>query len=409
MKSKFMKYVRQFSTRKFLLALADSFILIVAALITNFILTIRGFGLASDVLAIPMIIGTICSFAFLFIWGAYSKMWRYFRGRDYLSCVFGVLCGLSAMFLFTRILEMRLPVAFMLTYFAISVIGVCLFRLIFRRTFIDVADICKHSVQYKRTMIIGGGSACRMLLTEIENARKSPSEGDKVSAKYLPVCIIDDDRNKVGKEVNGIEIVGTTADLEHFAKKMEIEQIICAMPSAPEEDRARVLNICSKTNLPVKTIPFIGCLIFDNNNPSLLNQVRDIKVEDLLGREPVTFDNNDIRRFISEKVCMVTGGGGSIGSELVRQIAKYSPKQIIIVDIYENNAYEIQQELIMEYGDSLNLVTLIASVRDYFHMNQIYEKYKPQVVFHAAAHKHVPLMEVSRHLQCRDTRTVPQC
>ncbi len=395
MKSKFMKYVRTFTTRKCLLALADSFTLTAAALITNFILSLHGAGLASDVLVIPMTIGTICSFAFLFIWGAYSKMWRYFRGKDYLSCVFGVLCGLSSMFLFTRILEMRLPLAFLFTYYIIALTGVCLFRLIFRKTFIEVAEICKHSVQYKRTMIIGGGSACKMLLTEIENARASHNTGDKISAQYLPVCIIDDDRNKVGKEVMGIEIVGTTADLAHFAKKMEIEQIVCAMPSAAEEDRTRVLNICSKTNLPVKMIPFIGCLIFDDDHPSLLNQVRDIKVEDLLGREPVKFDNKDIKRFISGKVCMVTGGGGSIGSELVRQIAKYSPKQIIIVDIYENNAYEIQQELVMEYGDKLNLVTLIASVRDYFRMNQIYEKYHPQVVFHAAAHKHVPLMEVS--------------
>ncbi|MBR5364088.1 MAG: polysaccharide biosynthesis protein [Oscillospiraceae bacterium] len=390
-----MKYVRTFTTRKCLLALADSFTLTAAALITNFILSLHGAGLASDVLVIPMTIGTICSFAFLFIWGAYSKMWRYFRGKDYLSCVFGVLCGLSSMFLFTRILEMRLPLAFLFTYYIIALTGVCLFRLIFRKTFIEVAEICKHSVQYKRTMIIGGGSACKMLLTEIENARASHNTGDKISAQYLPVCIIDDDRNKVGKEVMGIEIVGTTADLAHFAKKMEIEQIVCAMPSAAEEDRTRVLNICSKTNLPVKMIPFIGCLIFDDDHPSLLNQVRDIKVEDLLGREPVKFDNKDIKRFISGKVCMVTGGGGSIGSELVRQIAKYSPKQIIIVDIYENNAYEIQQELVMEYGDKLNLVTLIASVRDYFRMNQIYEKYHPQVVFHAAAHKHVPLMEVS--------------
>ncbi|MBQ9906203.1 MAG: polysaccharide biosynthesis protein [Oscillospiraceae bacterium] len=390
-----MKYVRTFTTRKCLLALADSFTLTAAALITNFILSLHGTGLASDVLVIPMTIGTICSFAFLFIWGAYSKMWRYFRGKDYLSCVFGVLCGLSSMFLFTRILEMRLPLAFLFTYYIIALTGVCLFRLIFRKTFIEVAEICKHSVQYKRTMIIGGGSACKMLLTEIENARASHNTGDKISAQYLPVCIIDDDRNKVGKEVMGIEIVGTTADLAHFAKKMEIEQIVCAMPSAAEEDRTRVLNICSKTNLPVKMIPFIGCLIFDDDHPSLLNQVRDIKVEDLLGREPVKFDNKDIKRFISGKVCMVTGGGGSIGSELVRQIAKYSPKQIIIVDIYENNAYEIQQELVMEYGDKLNLVTLIASVRDYFRMNQIYEKYHPQVVFHAAAHKHVPLMEVS--------------
>jgi FlaA1/EpsC-like NDP-sugar epimerase len=135
--------------------------------------------------------------------------------------------------------------------------------------------------------------------------------------------------------------------------------------------------------------------MYNESGRSFASQIRDINVEDLLGREPVKFDNKDVRDFIEGKVCMVTGGGGSIGSELVRQIAKYSPKQLIIVDIYENNAYEIQQEMVMEYGGSLNLVTLIASVRDYQRMNAIFKKYKPDVVFHAAAHKHVPLMEGS--------------
>ncbi|MGN1127127.1 MAG: UDP-N-acetylglucosamine 4,6-dehydratase family protein, partial [Ruminococcus sp.] len=131
----------------------------------------------------------------------------------------------------------------------------------------------------------------------------------------------------------------------------------------------------------------------DESEPQLLNQVKDIKIEDLLGRKPITFDKNSVKELVNKKVCMVTGGGGSIGSELVRQIAKYSPKQIIIVDIYENNAYDIQQELILEHGSELNLSTVIASVRDYDKMEQIFQKYKPDLVWHAAAHKHVPLME----------------
>ena len=174
---------------------------------------------------------------------------------------------------------------------------------------------------------------------------------------------------------------------------MQIEQLVFCIPSCMEDERKRILEICSRTELPIKVIPFIGNLIFDDSHPDLLHQVRDIKIEDLLGRDPVTFDNVDIERFISEKVCMVTGGGGSIGSELVRQIVKYHPKQIIVVDIYENNAYELQQELLDEYGRNLNLVVLIASVRDYYRMNQIFQRYRPEVVFHAAAHKHVPLME----------------
>ena len=210
-----------------------------------------------------------------------------------------------------------------------------------------------------------------------------------------PVCILDDDRAKIGREIEGVQIVGTTAELARFVEESHPVQIIFCIPSCPEQERSAILAQCLKTGLPVKVIPLLGNVLFEEAHTTLLGQVRDIRVEDLLGREPVTFDMENIRHFITGKVCMVTGGGGSIGSELVRQIARYAPAQIIIVDIYENNAYEIQQELRMEYGDSLNLVTLIASVRDYYRMNQIFSRYKPQIVFHAAAHKHVPLMEAA--------------
>lgn len=246
----------------------------------------------------------------------------------------------------------------------------------------------------KRTMIIGAGSAGQVLLTEIQNAQQSPYDGDKYAAHFNPVCIIDNDLQKLNTEIMGVRVVGTSSDIPQIAKRYKIEQIILAIPSLSEENRKLIIDLCNETKLPLKIVPFIGTLILGNNE-SLLGQVREIKTEELLGRDPVKFNNKNIKAFVHDKVCMVTGGGGSIGSELVRQIAKYCPKQIIIVDIYENNAYEIQQELIMEYGDSLNLITLIASVRDYYRMNQIFERYKPDVVFHAAAHKHVPLMEVS--------------
>lgn len=246
----------------------------------------------------------------------------------------------------------------------------------------------------KRTMIIGAGSAGQVLLTEIQNAQQSPYDGDKYAAHFNPVCIIDNDPQKLNTEIMGVKVVGTSSDIPQIAKRYKIEQIILAIPSLSEENRKLIIDLCNETKLPLKIVPFIGTLILGNNE-SLLGQVREIKTEELLGRDPVKFNNKNIKAFVHDKVCMVTGGGGSIGSELVRQIAKYCPKQVIIVDIYENNAYEIQQELIMEYGDSLNLITLIASVRDYYRMNQIFERYKPDVVFHAAAHKHVPLMEVS--------------
>ena len=252
----------------------------------------------------------------------------------------------------------------------------------------------KYCINAKRTMMIGGGCACRMLLTEIFNAQKSPYTEDKYSAQFEPVCIIDNDPSKLGTEVLGVKVVGSSDEIVKYAKEYNIEQIILAIPSLTSDERKGIIDICNETKLPLKIVPFIGTLILDRSS-TLLGQVRDIKVEELLGRDPIKFDNKDIKNFINGKICMVTGGGGSIGSELVRQIAKYEPSRIIIVDIYENNAYEIQQELVMDYGEKLDLVTLIASVRDYYRMNQIFERYKPQIVFHAAAHKHVPLMEDS--------------
>jgi FlaA1/EpsC-like NDP-sugar epimerase len=234
-----------------------------------------------------------------------------------------------------------------------------------------------------------------MILHEIAESHQAVRGGARCHVPFVPVCIIDDDRSKIGTEVDGVPVVGSTMEIPKFVQQEEIEQIIFAIPSCLEDERHKILDICSKTKLPIKIVPFLGNLIFDDQNPTILNQIRDIKVEDLLGRDPVRFDNTQIRNFISGKVCMVTGGGGSIGSELVRQIAKYAPRQVVIVDVYENNAYEIQQELRMEYGNTLDFVTLIASVRDYYRMNQIFQQYKPQIVFHAAAHKHVPLMEDS--------------
>lgn len=252
----------------------------------------------------------------------------------------------------------------------------------------------KSMEQAKRTMIIGGGVAGRMLLTEIQNAQRSQYEGDKYAAQFKPVCIIDNDPKKQNTEIMGVRVIGTSSDIPQVARRYRIDQIILAIPSLPEDNRKLIIDLCNETKLPLKIVPFIGTLILGENT-TLLGQVRDIKTEELLGRDPVKFNNKNISAFINDKVCMVTGGGGSIGSELVRQIAKYNPKQVIIVDIYENNAYDIQQELLMEYGDELDLVTLIASVRDYYRINQIFERFKPDLVFHAAAHKHVPLMEDS--------------
>ncbi|MBQ6250484.1 MAG: polysaccharide biosynthesis protein [Ruminococcus sp.] len=320
-------------------------------------------------------------------------MWRYFNSKDYLTCIYGSVVGIVVAASIVYIIANTFYPLYTILHLVFLTIGVCLFRYLFKSAFITLVK--PKAMNGKRTMVIGGGQACRTILKEIHNAQTSPYAGDKQVTVFDPVCIIDDNRDKIGTDIDGVEIVGTTAEIHRFVRERKIEQILFAIPSCLDDERKRILDICSDTKVPVKVVPFIGNLVFDENNKTIIHQIRDIRVEDLLGREPITFDNADIRNFIGGKVCMVTGGGGSIGSELVRQIARYDPERIIIVDIYENNAYEIEQELKMEYGDELKLVTLIASVRDYFRMNQIFDTYKPDVVFHAAAHKHVPLMEVS--------------
>ncbi|MCR5601119.1 MAG: polysaccharide biosynthesis protein [Ruminococcus sp.] len=384
---------KNFKCRKIVLAIADFFIVCIAALIANFILSFMGRDIDEMKLVISIAVSAICCTGGLLITGAYSKLWRYFNKKDYLSCIYGSVVGIVVAASIVYIIDSSFYPLYTLLHMVFLITGVSLFRFLFKSTFITLVKPKKF--KGKRTMVIGGGQACKTILNEIYNAQNSPYAGDKQVTVFDPVCIIDDDKDKIGSDIGGVEIVGTTAEISRFVKEKRIEQILFAIPSCLEDERKRILDICADTGVSVKVVPFIGNLVFDENNKTIIHQIRDIKVEDLLGRDPITFDNADIKRFIGGKVCMVTGGGGSIGSELVRQISKYSPRQVIIVDIYENNAYDIEQELKMEYGDDLDLVTLIASVRDYFRMNQIFETYKPDVVFHAAAHKHVPLMEVS--------------
>ena len=391
-----------FRLRKRVLAAVDAFIVVAAALFANWPLPAVAERINRPELLIISVTCVIGCFAGLLFFGAYNKLWRYFSKRDYLSCIKGVVGGMLVAYGLVYLFQRQVFVEFAVLHTLVAIVGVCAFRYMFRGTFVSLVrtGYKEASLANKtRTMIVGAGSAAQMLIKEIRNNQADEEEGLKssVATRLNPVCLIDDDRYKIGKMFEGVLVAGSTTDIPKIVREERIEQIILAIPSCPPKDRQTILDICGKTGVPVKVLPFIGSLLDTSNvgdgTTSYVNQIRDINVEDLLGRDPIRFDNKDIRAFIEGKVCMVSGGGGSIGSELVRQIPKYNPKQVIIVDIYENNAYDIQQELRMEYGDKLNLVTLIASVRDYFRMNQIFKKYKPQVVFHAAAHKHVPLME----------------
>ena len=325
--------------------------------------------------------------------GSYKQSWKDFGIKDYVLCVVGIICSYFLEILGIVVVIGNVPYVFYVMYCAVSVVSICIMRTVFKITFDIISRAGRKSADIKRTLIIGGGNTCRTIIKEIFLAREENDEGQL--ARFEPVCIVDDDLRKRGTKINGVPIAGVIADIPRVVERYTIEQIIFAIPTCPDERKHEILNICAETNLPVRLVPKLGNLLMKAESTTILNQIRDINIDDLLGRKAITFDSEDIKNFVCGKVCMVTGGGGSIGSEIVRQLARYSPERIVIVDIYENNAYDIQQELRMEYGSELDFITLIASVRDFHRMNQIFDTYKPDIVFHAAAHKHVPLMEHS--------------
>lgn len=370
--------------------LADIFIIVISGIVLNYVLSLTGSigSEASRGLLYYIVIVLITCVMMLFACGAYSRLWRYFNFKDYIVCALAMLVGFALGFGVLNLLGIRPRLIFFVLFFIVATVGVLLFRFIFKQTFLELTDTGRVKTLH-RTLIVGAGNAGRMILTEINNARY---DENNPSRDIYPVGFVDDDTTKLHSRINGVPVIGTTPEIPKICADYQIENIIVAIPSCEEEEKRKILDYCSASQCRIKVIPYISELIFGNGK-ELITQAKEIKIEDLLGRKPIEFDKERIASFISGKVCMVTGGGGSIGSELVRQIAGYNPKQIIIVDIYENNVYDIQQELVLEYGTSLNLVTLISSIRDYDKMDAIFKKYRPQLVFHAAAHKHVPLME----------------
>lgn len=240
----------------------------------------------------------------------------------------------------------------------------------------------RDSAVQKRVMIVGGGQAGTLLIKELNSSER---------ASGIPVCIIDDDHNKIGKYINGVPIRGTREEIPELAEKYKIDEIYIALPTATGVERKKILEICQKTKCILKILPGLYQLM---SGEVSIAKLRDVEIDDLLGREPIKVDLDEIMGYVKGKVVMVTGGGGSIGSELCRQLAGHGVGHLIIFDMYENNAYEIQQELKRNYPE-LNLTVLIGSVRNTNRLDFLFRTYRPDVVYHAAAHKHVPLMEDS--------------
>ena len=335
-----------------------------------------------DCFADTILLWSIATIVVFFVCRLYHSIWSLASTRDVLTIIRAYVLLIPVYVLIGKLMGMDMP----RSYYAMGyIINFCLttgMRFSYRLILLQAHSMRRGGKQMERVMIVGAGAAGQMLIKEMQNA-------SKLNSKVC--CVIDDNPNKKGRFIEGIEIVGNRHNIVDMAQKYRITTIIYAIPSGDAAERKAILNICKETNCRLRTIPGMYQLV---NDEVSVSHLRDVEISDLLGREQVKVNNDEIFASIEGKVILVTGGGGSIGSELCRQIAKAKPRQLIIFDIYENNAYAIQQELRRALPD-LNLVTLIGSVRNTNRINDVMCTYHPDMVFHAAAHKHVPLMEDS--------------
>ena len=320
----------------------------------------------------------------LIFWGfrLYHSLWQYASIAEVYRIAEACITVEIVHYVCNRIAGNMLPRSCYFNAAIYLIIAICASRFMYRmiRTVLNKYRNIKTS---NNVMIIGAGEATNVIMREIQNS--------SYLANSNIACIIDDDRRKVGKYIRGVKVIGTRDKIKEAAKLYDIDEIIFAIPSASNEVKRDILNICKETDCTLKILPGVYQMVDGEVN---VNSIRNVDVLDLLGRDPIEVDIESIMGYVKDKVIMVTGGGGSIGSELCRQLVSHKPKQLIIFDIYENNAYDIQQELKINYPDA-NVVTLIGSIRNVSRLESVFAQYKPDIVYHAAAHKHVPLMEVS--------------
>ena len=337
-----------------------------------------------------LIVVPICAvliIVLLFVFKMYNSIWRFVSFTEFERIVKAWVCFTIIVFVAAVIDEKitgirRLPIAVWVMAIVFGFVTTTALRFGFR--FINFFNRDRSVTKdCSNIMIIGAGACGKDAIHEIVMSRH-------VNARVC--CAIDDNPVKIGREIDGVPIVGKREDIPRIAEEYKIDEIIFAIPDAKGADRKEILDICSTTGCKVRVIPGIYQMI---DGSVTVSNIRNVEIIDLLGRDPVKANVERIREYITDKVVMVTGGGGSIGSELCRQIAMAKPKLLIIFDIYENNAFWIERELRAKYGDSLNLIALIGSVRNTNRVNSVLDKYRPDIIFHAAAHKHVPLMEGS--------------
>jgi len=327
-----------------------------------------------------MIYLTLIKVAVFSYFKLYKSLWKYASIEEFLQVIIAAVVSNTGVLSYLFIKQTPLPRS---VYIIVTMIDIFLIggiRISYRMLRLLTESELRLSKHSKRVMIIGAGDAGAMIIRELKNHRQLNS---------IPVAVIDDDIKKEGTRINGVPILGQRYDIMSVAIKKKIDEIIIAIPSASQKEIREIVNECKRTKAKVRIVPGMYELI---GGEITIQQVRDVQIEDLLGRDEVKLNTNEISDYIMGKKVLVTGGGGSIGSELCRQIVKYHPSELIVLDIYENNAYDLQNELKRKY-EHINLKVIIASVRDKERIDQVIRDVRPHIIFHAAAHKHVPLME----------------
>ncbi len=366
--------------RKYILVLIDTFIIIISFLSPHIISGVHPTKI--DWFENTWHIYTVIYIVTFVVMGVYKNIWRYAGIQDVFKCLQANILANLIFLILTKSLNIFVRYYVYIVAFFVTSFCTLAIRIVYRAILIIGDKSTKKLSHYTNIMIVGAGEATVAILHEI--SRNNPNN-------YMVKCIVDDDKTKIGRTINSVPIVSSTDKIPAMISKLGIDEIILSIPSIDKENKKRILDICAESKCKLKILPEVYSLLINDKN--ILDKIREVQVEDLLGREPICLDCSLTKEYIQGKTVLVTGGGGSIGSELCRQVSSYNPNKLIVLDIYENNAYSIQQELIRQYGDALNIEIEISSVRDKNKLNQIFTAYDIDIVFHAAAHKHVPLME----------------
>lgn len=315
--------------------------------------------------------------------GLYNSLWRYASIDELIQVFFATAIETALCYLYGELFGVRLPRSVYIMSWFITFIFIGGSRLSYRIIRRLNNFVRNDKADKSRVMVIGAGEAGSMVIKELQRH-------DELNS--LPVAIIDDDVHKQKSNIHGVPVLGGRSKIKEIASKHCIDEIIIALPSIPKSELRKIVDICKDTKCKLKILPGVYEIIDEKVS---LKRIRDVNIEDLLGRDEVNLNTEEIAGYIKDEIILITGGGGSIGSELCRQLIRFKPKKLVIFDIYENNAYDLENELRSKYKDKLNIEVIIGSIRDKGRLKQVFARYKPGVVFHAAAHKHVPLMELN--------------